>query len=186
MFMMKINGKSVTLVPIKLKERNEFYNLATQSYGSKFWYDDEEKATRTKEDFFNDWNKAYFDMNSPKKGQCFWILAEGEKIGQINYNQIDTKNKRAELDIIIGSKDYMGKGYGFDALKALIKFLFDNFDLNKIVIEARGNNSRAIRAYQKVGFKKEGLLREEDYFENQFIDCVRLGLLKKDWTEVLT
>jgi RimJ/RimL family protein N-acetyltransferase len=48
-------------------------------------------------------------------------------------------------------------------------------------IEARANNPRAVRAYEKVGFKKEGLLREEDYFDGRFVDCVRFGILKKEF-----
>ena len=54
-------------------------------------------------------------------------------------------------------------------------------DVNKIWIEARANNTRAIRAYEKVGFKKEGLLREENYFEKKFVDCVRFGILRKEF-----
>jgi len=75
----------------------------------------------------------------------------------------------------------MGKGYGSDALKTLIKYLFENFNINKIWIEARVNNPRAIRAYEKAGFKKEGVLREEDYFEGKFVDCIRFGILRKEF-----
>jgi len=178
---MKLKGEKIILVPIKPEEKDEFYELATKSYGSKFWRDEEEKKTLTKEKFFKDWHEGYFDLNLPEKGQCFWIVVNGRKIGQINYNKIDLKNKKVELDIIIGAKEDMGKGYGSDSLKTLIKHIFENFDVNKIWIEARANNPRAIRAYKKVGFKKEGLLREENYFERRFVDCVRFGILKKEF-----
>ncbi len=67
----------------------------------------------------------------------------------------------------------MGKGYGTDALKTLAKYLFDNFDVSKVWIEARANNPRAIRAYEKAGFKKETLLEKADYFEGELVDKVR-------------
>jgi len=178
---MKIEGEKVTLVPIKPEEKEEFYKLAIKSYGSKFWYDEKQKAKLTKEKFLQDWHEGYFDINLLEKGQCFWIVVNKEKIGQVNHNKIDLENKRVELDIIIGAKENMGKGYGSDALKTLIKYLFENFSINKIWIAARVNNLRAIRAYEKAGFKKEGILREEDYFEGEFVDCIRFGILRKEF-----
>ncbi len=178
---MEIEGEEVVLVPIKFKERNEFYNLATKSYGSKFWYDKETKKKRTKKEFFKDWHDGYFNPRKPKAGKCLWIIVNKKRVGQVTYNEIDTRNKKVELDIIIGDKEYLGKGYGTDALKTLIRYLFNNFDINKIWIEARANNPRAINAYKRAGFKKEGLLRQEDYFRKKFVDCLRFGILKKEF-----
>jgi len=180
---MQIKGERITLVPIELEEKDKFYKLATESYGSKFWYDEEEKAKRTRERFFKDWHDGYFDLSLPEKGQCFWIVVKGEKIGQANYNKIDLENKNVELDIIIGDRENMGKGFGPDALKTLMKYLFSNFDINKIWIGARANNQRAVEAYEKTGFKKEGLLREQDYFEGKFVDVVRFGILRREFLE---
>lgn len=177
---MEIKGEKIILIPIKPEEKDEFYKLATQTEGSKFWYGERGRVKETKENFFQDWNDGYFDIVLPEKGQCFWIVVDEARIGQVNYNEIDLKNKKVEMDIIIGSEEKMGKGYGTDALKTLIKYLFDNFDINKIWIEARTNNPRAIKAYEKAGFKKEGLLRKEDYFEESFVDRVRFGILRNE------
>jgi len=178
---MEIKGEKIVLVPIKPREKDEFYELVTGSRNSRFWYDKEQKAKRTKQQFFKDWNSGYFDFKFPEKGQCFWIMVNEEKIGQVNYNKVDSVNKNVELDIILGAEKHTNKGYGTDALKTLIKYLFENFDINKIWIGARGNNPRAIKAYQKIGFKKEGLLREQDYFEGKFVDCLRFGILRKEF-----
>jgi hypothetical protein len=58
---MEIKGEKVILVPIKFKERNDFYNLATKSYGSWFWYDREIKKNKTKKAFFKSWKEDYFE-----------------------------------------------------------------------------------------------------------------------------
>lgn len=178
---MKLKGEKVILIPIKKEERDDFFKLATKSFGSDWWYGDEEKEKRSRKDFFKDWNEDCFNIDKPEKGQCFWIEYKGKRIGQINYNKIDKKNKKVELDIIIGPQKRLSKGLGTDALKTLIKYLFNSFKINKITISARANNPRAIKAYQKSGFKKEGLLREEDYFKGEFVDCVIFGLLRKDF-----
>lgn len=178
---MELKGEKITLVPIQPEEKDEFYKLATESYGGTFWFDKEQKSKLTKEKFFQDWNEHYFNINSPEKGQCFWIILDKERIGQINYSPIDTQNKRVELDIVIGAEENLDKGYGSDALKALIKHLFDSFDINKVWIMARANNPRAIKACEKVGLQREGLLREESFFNGEFVDCVRFAILKPEF-----
>jgi len=178
---MKLTGRRLTLIPITKEEKEEFYQLATQSYGSQFWYDTSQKINKTRENFFEDWTDVYFDSTNITDGQCFWIVVDDKKIGQVNSNEIDKENKRVELDIIIGRKEYLDQGYGPEALEILISYLFDNFDLNKVWIQSRNNNPRAMNAYKKVGFKQEGLLRQQDYFEGKFVDCTSFGLLKGEF-----
>lgn len=169
------------LQAVSESDKDDFYTMATKSDGARFWYDEDEREMRSKTAFFEDWTEGYFDVGKPDSGQCFWIIAEGKKVGVIAYNIIDEKSKKSELDIIIGSEEDMGKGYGSAAIKTLCKYLFEELKLNKVWIEARGNNPRAIQAYQKAGFKKEGVLREDDFFQGEFVDSVRLGMLSKDF-----
>ena len=169
------------LHPMTMDDREEFYELATTSYGSRYWYDrDRKKKPRFKQEFFADWHPGYFDSSKPEIGQCYWIVADGKRIGQINFNAIDQRNKNVEIDIIIGAESDLGKGYGTDAIKTLVKHLFRTVDLHKVFIEARANNPRAVAAYEKAGFVREGLLRDQDYFEGKFGDCVRFGILRDE------
>lgn len=174
---MIIQGKLVSLIPMTAEDKAEFYSLATTSDGAERWYG---KDIPSHEDFFKDWNDDYFDSSKPKLGQCYWIKVENNKIGQINYNAIDEKNKKVELDIIIGSKNDMGKGYGSDALRTLIAHLFNNFNLNKIYVFARLDNSAALNTYSKVGFVQEGVLRQDEWFNGKFIDRVTFGMLRSE------
>jgi len=173
------HGKLVALRKIRSDEKKDFHTMVTQSYASKFWYGDEGDK-RTEEEFFTHWNDGIFDENKPLEGQCFWILADETRIGAINYNKIDTDDKKCEIDILIADQENHGKGYGPDAIKALYTFLFTEFKLNKIWVEVRAFNIGSVKAFEKAGFKKEGLLRSETFFNHEFIDCVRLGLLRED------
>jgi len=178
---MKLQGEKIYLQSITNSDKDYFYIIATKSDGAKFWYDKKQREARSKSAFFKDWHEGYFNIKKTKAGQCFWIMQDKKKVGVIAYNTIDAQNKKTEIDIIIGDATNMGKGYGSDAIKTLCGYIFDKFGLNKIWIEARANNPRAIQAYQNTGFKKEGILREEDYFNGEFVDCVRLGILKKEF-----
>lgn len=177
---MEIHGEKIILKLIKSEEKKEFRQLVTNSYGSKFWYGDEGDK-RTEKEFFKYWHDGFFTQNDLSSGKCFWIIVKDIKIGAINYNKIDKDDKKVELDILIGDKENYGKGYGSDSIKTLAYYLFKSFDINKIWVEVRAFNTASIKVFEKVGFKQEGLLKEENYFNNQFIDCIRLGLLKNDF-----
>jgi len=128
-----------------------FYRWATQSEATPFWYDD--GRIPSYEEFIRDWKSYYFDGSEPEKGRCFIILAGNKAIGQINYNEINREDNSVELDIIIAEDVDKNKGYGTDALKTLIKHLFQNMNIQLCWIEPIAKNFRAIRAYEKAGFR---------------------------------
>lgn len=104
----------------------------------------------TKSDFFKDWDYYYFRDIQNKKGRCFHILKNGEKIGQINYNAI--KDNQVDIDIIIYDKENWSKGYGSSAIKLMSAYLEEKYHVDKIWIDVHPENKRAIKAYEKAGF----------------------------------
>ncbi len=177
-----LKGKKITLKPILPKDKDSFFEIATKSYGSQFWYDDTEKEKQSRTAFFKDWTKEYFDINKPKKGQCFWIILNGKTIGVITHSEID-RSQKTEIDIIIAEEKNTSKGYGADALYALSKYLFEEQNVNRIWLEVRENNPRALKCYLKAGFKREGILKESDLFKGKYVDCIILGLLRKEFNK---
>jgi len=149
-----IKGEKVVLRPMTVEEMPLFYEWATQSDGTAYWYGElvgDDIPTREK--FFRGWKSHYFDGTAPEKGRCFVILVNDRAIGQVNYNAINADNRSVELDIIIANNEDMNKGYGSDALKALIRYLFENMNIRRCWIEPGEYNRRAIKAYEKAGFK---------------------------------
>jgi RimJ/RimL family protein N-acetyltransferase len=101
----------------------------------------------------------------------------------INYNRIDRINRSVDIDMIIGQEKNWGKGYGSDALKTFSRYLFDQFDLNRIWLGSYSYNKRAIRAYEKAGFKREGVFREDAWVGGKFADTVVLSLLRREFSD---
>lgn len=104
-----------------------------------------------------------------------------KNIGIIGLFNIDLKNKKAGYYITIGEKEYQGKGL---AKKATVKFLYDcfmNYDLEKIYLYTDTGNSNAQALYERLGFKQEGLLRKELYYNGQFIDRYYYGILREEF-----
>lgn len=140
--------------PMTVDEIPIFYQWVTQSDGAPFWYGEPYgDPIPTYEKFTQDWTRYYFDGSKPEKGRCFIILVGNRAIGQINYNDINRENNSVELDIIIAEDADKNKGYGTDTLKTLTKYLFQKMNIQLCEIEPITKNPRAIRAYEKAGFK---------------------------------
>lgn len=84
---------------------------------------------------------------------------KGKFIGEIEIDHIKWKEKQAELFLYIGEEDLWGKGYGFDALKTFLNYIFSIKNFKCIYLRVYEHNERAIRCYEKCGFKKRGILK---------------------------
>ena len=96
------------------------------------------------------------DMIVNKANHHFMIDLDKQTIGHISLSK--KRNDNYETQIVIGSKKYWGKGYGSKAIKLLLGKA-KKLGINKIYLEVRPENARAIVAYEKVGFKQRGIKR---------------------------
>jgi ribosomal-protein-alanine N-acetyltransferase len=149
-----LRGEKVFLKPTTSEEIPPFYAWATHPDPEVQRYYGEEIPTL--EEFLADYEPHFFDDSQPYRGRCYTILAEGKRpIGVVSYNGFDAKRKRVTLDIIIGNREELGRGYGSDALRTLVRHLFETFPtLETAIIAAHRQNARAIRAYRKAGFRQ--------------------------------
>jgi RimJ/RimL family protein N-acetyltransferase len=88
---------------------------------------------------------------------------DGKHIGNCTYYGIDKVKGEAELGIIIGDRDYWGKGYGASAVNALISHIFQQTKLNRIYLKTLASNIRAQRCFAKCGFTNYGHINCDGY-----------------------
>lgn len=120
-------------------------------------------------------------MNRIIEGRIVFIIEVVERpIGSI-YIDIDEKNKKAEFHIIIGEDDCRGKGYGTEATKLSLDYVFNELKLNKVFLEVLDFNIPAINLYEKLGFKKDGVLRKDIYLNGKYENHIIMSLLKIDY-----
>lgn len=130
-----------------------------------------------------DWIERATRGQDPSEMNFAICLEEnGRHIGNCGLVAIDRDNRTATLGIFIGDPDCRGKGLGEDAVRTLCRFAFDELDLHKIRLDAYAFNVGPIRTYETVGFRREGVLREEAYRQGRRVDMVRMGLLKGELT----
>lgn len=113
------------------------------------------------------------------------ILRDGDRlIGNVCLNDVDLINKTASLVIFIGEKDDRNKGYGKEAIKLILNFGFNSLNLNNIMLTVYSFNERAIKTYEKVGFKRFGVRRACYYRDGLVYDEVYMDILKDEFNEI--
>lgn len=108
-------------------------------------------------------------------------ISSGKYIGECGINSIDWKNRVASVVIFIGGKECRGRGFGTEAMKILLSFAFEQINVNKVRLNVYSFNERAIKSYEKCGFKKEGVLRQEIFRNGKYYDTIVMGLLREEW-----
>jgi len=130
--------------------------------------------------------KKWFEP-PPKKGvRIFIIFAMYHKkdkrpIGNVGFSDINWLNRNANIFYTIGIPEYWGKGLVGEAAKLLINYGFNELNLHKIYAGVFDPNKRSLRATEKLGFKKEAILKEEIYVDGEYFDVHKFALFKRDW-----
>jgi len=119
------------------------------------------------------------DKALEKKNKLFGIEKKDNEvlIGIVGFNNTDFINRSAEVYIYLGEPLCWGKGMGTEALQLMIKFAFDELNLHRLSLIVFSYNSRAIKSYEKVGFIKEGILRDSIYKSGKYYDKVIMSII---------
>jgi RimJ/RimL family protein N-acetyltransferase len=108
------------------------------------------------------------------------IETTGQMIGICNLFQFMWQCRRCEIGYTLG-RAFWGNGYMHEALTALIAFGFEALDLNRIEADVDPRNPGSVRSLERLGFAREGLLRERWIVEGEVSDSGLYGLLRSDW-----
>lgn len=110
-------------------------------------------------------------------------LAEDKLIGELALDVVNWSGRDAFVGLGIGETEYWGKGYGTDVMNVLLRFAFTEVNLQRVTLSVFEYNPRAIRSYEKVGFRHEGRLRKLLNKEGRRWDVLHMGILREDWME---
>ncbi|QFT89581.1 Putative ribosomal N-acetyltransferase YdaF [Bacillus sp. THAF10] len=116
------------------------------------------------------------------KNNGYWagIWHEGRLVGSIGYLYIDSDAKKTEIGYWLG-KEYEGKGLATIAVRAMITNAFRNLHLEKVEINVASQNWKSQRIPKQLGFKEEGVIRNYEYLNGEYLDRVVYGLLRHEW-----
>jgi [ribosomal protein S5]-alanine N-acetyltransferase len=110
------------------------------------------------------------------------IVASGEIAGTCTFASLDLENRRGEVGFAL-AKCFWGFGYMTEALPALLRFGFNEMRLHRVWADTDPRNERSIRTLERLGFEREGLLREHYLVHGEPQDAIVYGLLRSGWRD---
>ena len=104
-------------------------------------------------------------------------------IGNVQLMDFDWRNRKAEVGIMIGEKNYWDKGYGTEVMEFMLSHGFNTLNLNRIWLQVYEKNLRGIKAYEKAGFKSEGRMRQSHYQHGRYYDIIIMSVVRDEWLQ---
>lgn len=178
-----IKGERVVIRPMEpddldylMKWRNspEAMNYSEHLYGFLFSRDN---MMRMVENQFRE--DGFFPRN-----KTFMVeTVEGEVIGDIGYKNWDPRNRSAEIGLEIGEPEYRGQGLGYELVALFTEYMFRHLNINRIELSVLRENPRAMKVYERTGFKPCGYRRQAVFNsrENRYSDILVMDCLRSEW-----
>jgi len=149
----------------------EFLNQVRNTYANLYLHDSRIFTLEETLNWFNTYSPNYYI-----------IFLQNTRIGYFRISNFSETNKNIYVGADLDSK-YHGKGLAYKSYLKFIPFLFESYDLNKISLEVLENNERAIGLYKKLGFKVEGIKREEVYKNGKYINSIIMSILHSEFKD---
>lgn len=108
--------------------------------------------------------------------------ADGALLGTCSLFNLSGQCRRAEVGYGLGPEAW-GQGYAVEAVRELLRFGFADLDLNRVEADVDPRNTASIRCLERLGFAREGLLRERWIVAGEVTDALIYGLLRRQWQE---
>lgn len=126
--------------------------------------------------------ELWFEKNKDRTDRYDAIIeADGKPVGLIGLLSIDRKHMKAEYYVTLGERDYLGKGVAFRASKLLLEYAFTELKLNRVYLYTETENAAAIRSYERIGFQREGVLKNDLFSKGRFVDRYIYGITRDDY-----
>jgi RimJ/RimL family protein N-acetyltransferase len=94
---------------------------------------------------------------------------------------VDLIHSVAWVGIGIGERDFWGRGYGTDMMKVCLRYAFSELGVHRVSLGLHEYNPRALRSYEKAGFRMEGRTRKDVLREGRRTDTLWMGILREEW-----
>ena len=106
-------------------------------------------------------------------------LTADKPLGSVYIRDIDRQHNKAEYGIFIGEEEARGRGVGTAAAKLMLRYCFEEEKLHRVYLRALAGNEQAIRSYEKAGFTREGILRDDVCIDGEYCDIIWMAAVNR-------
>ena len=175
---MIIQGEKITLRPFRTEDADPLWDSVQNELMNKL--------TGTHATFTREMIDNYIarQIKANDDARASFIIAVEEHlraIGEVVINELDHNNHSANIRISLFAEGDLNKGYGSEAMRLMVDYGFKSLNLHRISLGVYAFNPRAIRVYEKIGFKQEGVLRDSLYWDGEYVDEITMSILAHEW-----
>jgi RimJ/RimL family protein N-acetyltransferase len=131
--------------------------------------------------------KEWMEKHLEEEQDTYWFtirsLADGRLLGDVDLSVINWGSRDSFVGIGIGERSFWGQGFGTDAMNLILRYAFTELNLRRVTLTVFEFNGRAIRSYEKAGFRLEGRERQVMQREGRRWDIFYMGVLREEWME---
>lgn len=175
---MRLKSDKIFLRPLEESDAQQLLN-STENQELRY-------MTGTKGEFTLEQIKQHIKRSKENPSRydfAICLVENNEMVGELSLNNIDEDNRTAGFRIAMSTIELTGKGFGTEATQLILKFVFEELKLNRLQLEVFSHNERGIRAYEKVGFKKEGVLRESLFYNGKYSDEIIMSIINREYEQ---
>lgn len=179
---MKMKSERIILKELKYDDLDFMYKLASEPL--VYFYEEDEVPS--KEETYKKYSKKISRMEEGQDKYLIFvihILPEEVPIGEV-FIQLNWEEMREwEIGYEI-HPDYWGNGYATEAVKLLLNYSFENLKAHKVVGFCNAHNKKSARVMERVGMKRDGLLREGRLWHKEWCDEYVYSILEREHTSL--
>lgn len=128
---------------------------------------------------------AWFERMLGDPTKRYWIVQlDGQDVGVANITDIDFRNRSCFWAFYLASPSVRGRGVGSFVEYFVLRYVFDELELNKLSCEVFLFNDSVIDMHKKFGFREEGIFRAHIFKSGKFHDVMRLAILSTEWNSI--
>ena len=163
-----LHGASCVLRPTRPDDAERLSAILSEDEVARWWGE-------------MDANRVRAELIDSEESNVFAVEVDGQLVGSVSYYEEPAPDYRhASVDVFL-TTDWHGKGIGTDAVRTMVRHLIHDRGHHRISIDPAADNVKAIRAYERVGFKRVGVLRDyERGIDGSWHDCLLMDLLARD------
>lgn len=178
MFTHDINDQA-SMKLLDMSDALPLFNLIKRSHNLRRWlpWVDATKEITDTQQFIRFAMKQYADNNGFQAS----IWYQGQIAGMIGFHQIDWNNRATSIGYWLG-EEFEGLGLMTESCHALINYAFSDLHLNRVEIRAAVKNKRSQAIPNRLGFTREGCIRQSEWLHDHYSDSYVYGMTAEEWT----
>jgi RimJ/RimL family protein N-acetyltransferase len=173
-----LETERLTLRELTAADTDVLFDIHADSETMRYWSGPPMSDRSEVSELLGRATSAYAEQRSINWGV---VLREpGTLVGAANLHAIVRQSRRAEIGYVL-HRDHWGNGYNPEALTRILEYGFEELGLHRVEAELDPRNEASARAVERLGFVREGLLRERWIVEGEISDSLMVGLLRSEW-----